>query len=70
MSYNDVTIYSMSGTGNSLRAAIWMRDEAVKRGVAARVIPVEKGYTAKATKDVPGSLLGLVMPTHGFIAHW
>lgn len=70
MDYKEATIYFMSGTGNSFRAATWMGEAAAQRGAAARVIPVEKGNPVKETKEGPGHLLGLVMPTHGFTAPW
>ena len=66
MPYQYLTIYFMSGTGNSYRAATWMAEEAVAKGAEARVIPIEGGHL----RDGADNLVGLVMPTHGFTAPW
>lgn len=70
MSYKEATLYFMSGTGNSFRAAAWMGAAARKWGAADRVIPLVKGNPAAQTGNGNESLIGLVFPVHGFTAPW
>ncbi len=60
----------MTGTGNSFRAASWMRETAEKHGTAAHVIPFEEGRVEEEIKDEAVNLMGIVFPTHGFTAPW
>ena len=68
--YEKLTIYFMSGTGNSFRSAFWMAKEAKKSGADVRLIPLEAGNPREEIEPSPRQLVGLVMPTHGFTAPW
>ena len=59
----------MSGTGNTFNAARWAAEAARRKRVKALLSPIER---AKPHKELAGkdTLLGLLMPTHGFIAPW
>ena len=70
MSYSDATIYVMSGTGNSFRAAAWMRDSARQHGADARLVHVGERRPAQDDEQGEHRLVGLVFPTHGFTAPW
>ena len=70
MRYKDVSIYFMTGTGNSYRAAIQMAEAAKNHEVSVRVLPIEKGGPSRGIMDGEQRLLGLIMPTHGFTAPW
>lgn len=70
MAYVDATIYFLTGTGNSFRVAAWLAEAAQGRGITARVLPIQSGRPAAEVKDSESSLVGLVMPTHGFTAPW
>lgn len=70
MSYKEATIYFLSGTGNSYRAASWMAEAVREKGAITRVIPINRGNPASEVKDGPEHLLGLLLPTHGFTAPW
>ena len=67
LSISQLYLYYFSGTGNSRRVAQWMAKYAGRR---ARIINIE-GY---AREDGPlknkNSLVGIIFPTHGFIAPW
>ena len=70
MRYERLTVYFMSGTGNSYRAASWMAEEAKRAGVEVEVIPIGAGSPREEIEPSPRQLVGLVMPTHGFTAPW
>ncbi len=70
MAYQNVTLYFMSGTGNSFRVATWLAEAATAQGVAARVVPIAEARPDEEVRPGPGQLLGLVFPTHGFTAPW
>lgn len=70
MKYEKLSIYFMSGTGNSYRAACWMAEEARKTGIKVEVIPISGGKPKVEIDPSPRQLIGLAMPTHGFIAPW
>ncbi len=70
MAYSDGTVYFMSGTGNSFRAATWLAEAARARGVEARLVQIAAGAAVRDEPGGAGRLVGLVFPTHGFTAPW
>jgi NAD-dependent dihydropyrimidine dehydrogenase PreA subunit len=66
MSDDSAAVYFMSGTGNSLRVATWIRDAIAQTGTNARLVPV----TEKPSGSDPDRLVALAFPTHGFTAPW
>ena len=68
--YERLVIYFQSGTGNTLRAATWMAEQAEEAGVAATVTPVDGADPASERILGRGTLLGIAVPTHGFTAPW
>jgi len=70
MSYRTTTIYFMSGTGNSFRAATWIAETAREQGVDAKVTPIASGRPKEEIEEGESHLTGLVMPTHGFTTPW
>jgi len=71
MKERNVTIYFMSGTGNSFRVASWILEYCLKQeSVSAVLRPVERANPAGEIMDGPDNLLGIVMPTHAFTAPW
>ena len=70
MPYQTATIYFMSGTGNSFRAATWIAEAAQEQGTDAQVVPMGSGRPAEEIQDGGSHLVGLVMPTHGFTTPW
>lgn len=70
MADRKLVVYYLSGTGNSWRAASWIRDTATAAGVAGSVIPIGKADPAADLNAPHGLIVGLVLPTHGFIAPW
>ncbi len=69
MPYQTATIYFLSGTGNSFRAATWIAEAAREQGTDAQVVPIDS-KPSKEIKKGERHLLGLVMPTHGFTTPW
>jgi Pyruvate/2-oxoacid:ferredoxin oxidoreductase delta subunit len=70
MHYAKATFYFLSGTGNSYRVAAWMAGAAADQGAAVALHPIESARPAEEIDSGDASLLGLVMPTHGFTAPW
>jgi len=62
-------LYYLSGTGNTYRTAVWIKETALKGGISAAAIPVEK---ADPQKEITGEVayVGFGMPTHGFTLPW
>ncbi len=55
------TFYVYSGTGNSYRVAQWMAEDARAAGLKA-TLHLEVPHP----ENIPGDLVGIVVPTHGF----
>lgn len=66
---NRMIIYYLSGTGNTYRTAVWIRDTARTAGIDAAAVPVEKAHSSK---EITGDDIsaGFGMPTHGFTLPW
>ena len=69
MRYQEITLYYYSGTGNSYRVTAWMADVARAEGSAVTVLPIASARPREVRAE-ESSLLGVVMPTHGFTAPW
>lgn len=67
--YRKLTLFFMSGTGNSYRNTKWIEAEAARRGLETNMNLVPATHPASIS---PGqeTLFGFVMPTHGFTAPW
>jgi len=70
MSYREARVNFYSGTGNSYRVAVWMKDALAEEGAEVVLRPIDALHPSGAIAEGPSSLLGLVMPTHGFTAPW
>jgi len=70
MPYQTATIYFMSGTGNSFRAATWIAEMAQEQEIDAQVVQIGNGRPAEEIQEGGAHLVGLVMPTHGFTTPW
>jgi ferredoxin len=70
VSYRHVTIWVMSGTGNTLRVASWFREHASALGLSADLSLIAAGCRAPAAQTESDTLLALFYPTHGFTAPW
>ena len=70
MSYKNIVIYLMSGTGNTLRAAKLAGGYARKNGPDVALRGVIEGDPEREIREGADTLVGLMMPTHGFIAPW
>jgi formate hydrogenlyase subunit 6/NADH:ubiquinone oxidoreductase subunit I len=70
MDYRVATVYFYSGTGNSYRVAVWMKDALAEEGAKVTLRPIDALDPSGAIAEGPSSLFVLVMPTHGFTAPW
>lgn len=68
--YKKLSIYYLSGTGNSYRASRWIAEAASERGIAAETISVEEPPAGNETTESGRILYGFMFPTHGFTAPW
>jgi len=68
--YDRMAVYFQSGTGNTMRAASWMAEQAEEAGVPAELTPMDAADPASDLVLGPRTLLGLAVPTHGFTAPW
>jgi len=66
----NVTVYCLSGTGNSLRAARWFEETTKGKGIDATVVPLESARPERELVDSHHQLAVFVFPTHGFTAPW
>lgn len=60
----------MSGTGNSYRAAVWMKEAAQQKGTASELEQITGHHDIAAADAHSTILLGFVYPTYGFTAPW
>jgi len=70
MSYERLTCYYLSGTGNSFRAAHWLAEAAEARGIATAVIPIDRAAPKEELQPGPAQLVGIYHPAHGLMPPW
>ena len=62
-------IYYLSGTGNTYRTSLWMKEKAESQKINSEIEPIEQADP----NSIPLSqknLVGFAMPTHGFTLPW
>ncbi|MEW6236536.1 MAG: EFR1 family ferrodoxin [Candidatus Omnitrophota bacterium] len=70
MSYKRLLLYCFSGTGNTYRAACWIRQAAEARGMESRLVLIDRLRPQDEIDDDPETLVGVAAPTHGFTTPW
>lgn len=70
MSYQDLLIYVMSGTGNTYRVANWLRDLAESQDIATRLVMIDEISRKTAPFAGKNSLVSVMFPAHGLMAPW
>jgi ferredoxin len=70
LGYKRALIYFLSGTGNSFRVAMWLKDECRRRDISASVIPIDLAYPKTEIEASPEQLAVLAFPTHGLLPPW
>jgi len=70
MDYRKATLYFYTGTGNSYRVAAWLTEAAQDAGATVTLRSIGAARPTEEIGRGEGSLLWLVMPTHGFTAPW
>lgn len=64
--YKNIIIYYFTGTGNALKAARWIIEEATRIGIPAELHSIDRGYYPDPDSIDSATLVGFVYPTHGF----
>jgi Pyruvate/2-oxoacid:ferredoxin oxidoreductase delta subunit len=67
--YKKLSLFFMSGTGNSYRNTKWIETEAAKRGLETSINLVPATHPSSVSVERE-TLWGFVMPTHAFTAPW
>lgn len=70
MSYKKAVLYFMSGTGNSYRVASWLNEKLITNDTDSAVRTIDRDNEAEKLTGGVESLIGIIMPTHGFTAPW
>ena len=71
VSYERLTCFYASGTGNSYQAAQWLGSAATSKGIASVLIPIDKATTPREDLQAgPGQLVGIYHPSHGLMPPW
>jgi ferredoxin len=68
--YQQLLLYTFSGTGNALLASRWIADNAKATGLVAQPFNIEHIERATVQRLEGRTLIGFCYPTHGFIAPW
>jgi Pyruvate/2-oxoacid:ferredoxin oxidoreductase delta subunit len=63
-----IYIYYISGTGNARAASYWIADQAVQKGIEAKVQQIDRLENIEMPEKGSGNLIGFSYPTHGFNA--
>ncbi len=66
--WDNLYIYYISGTGNARISSEWISDEAIKRGIKATVLSIDKPENLVFPEFSDRTLVGFAFPTHGFNA--
>ncbi len=68
MNYGNIILYVMSGTGNTLRAAQWIREIAESESVSAEIRMVE--HADPPENPARDTLTFIMFPAHGLMPPW
>ncbi len=68
--YDRLTIYYFSGTGNALTAGRWIAEAAVRKGMKADLLAIDRFGRIEPPLAAGKRLLGFCYPTHGFGIPW
>ena len=68
MSYSNINLYVMSGTGNTYRVAQWIKEVSESRSVPAEIIMIE--HAEDQEEPDKNTLTGIMFPAHGLMAPW
>lgn len=69
MRYSSLTVYFMTGTGNSYRVAQWVLEVAGAAGISPQINSMQAVVNPQDESE-PTELLVFIFPTHGFTAPW
>ncbi len=64
--YNKIILYYFTGTGNALKAARWICEQAAKRKIICSMHAIDAECTIHHEKSDSKTLIGVLSPTHGF----
>jgi Pyruvate/2-oxoacid:ferredoxin oxidoreductase delta subunit len=70
MSFRNILLYVMSGTGNTYRVAKWMKEIAESYTVSTEIIMIDHIKNKDEIKPDKEVLSGVMFPAHGLMAPW
>lgn len=70
MTYQDLILYVMSGTGNTFRVAQWIKEMAEQRGTKTEVMMIDDAPPGSPPENRPDQMVGIMFPAHGLMAPW
>jgi len=70
MKYQDLVLYVMSGTGNTYRAAQWVKETAEAGGCSTQVLMIDEVTPENRPDCRKERLSGVMFPAHGLMAPW
>lgn len=70
MTYSDIKLYVMSGTGNTYRVARWMKETAEQDSVPTQITMIENVKPEALNNPKKDRLYGVMFPAHGLMAPW
>ena len=70
MNYKEAIFFVLSGTGNTYRVACWMAEKFEENGGKADVTMIDNADPRDLIDESTDRLVGLLFPTHGFMAPW
>jgi len=68
--FTQSTLYYLSGTGNSYRAANWLHEACNINGINSHLIPIQSSDPKVEIATGSESLVAFIYPTHGFTTPW
>ncbi len=70
MTYSDIRLYVMSGTGNTYRVAQWVKGIAEQHTVPAEITMIDNVKKENLKSLQKDRLYGIMFPAHGLMAPW
>lgn len=70
ISFRNILLYMMSGTGNTFRVAKWMKEIAESHTVSTEIIMIDQIRHKDEIKPDKEILFGVMFPAHGLMAPW
>ena len=70
LTYHDIELYVMSGTGNTYRVARWIKEAAENHDVCTKITMIDNVKQENLEAPEKDRLYGIMFPAHGLMAPW